>query len=48
MDLRAAVVVVTCAFQAGRVLAPPLYRFGLSRATRGTIRPTDISPSGEG
>jgi short-subunit dehydrogenase len=29
------------ALQAVRVLAPPLYRFGLDRATRGSLRPTN-------
>jgi uncharacterized protein len=31
------------ALQAVRVLAPPLYRFGLDRATRGALRPTDAA-----
>ena len=30
------------ALQAVRVLTPPLYRFGLLRATRGPLRPTNI------
>jgi short-subunit dehydrogenase len=30
------------AMQAVRVLAPPLYRFGLARATRGSLRPTRV------
>src|SRR5207249_4100009 len=30
------------ALQAFRVLTPPLYRFGLRRATRGSLRPTRV------
>jgi len=32
------------AFQAVRVLTPRLYRFGVRRATRGSLRPTGASP----
>jgi len=33
------------AFQAVRVLTPRLYRFGLRRATRGSLRPTEAGPA---
>ena len=30
------------AMQIVRLIAPPLYRFGLQRAARGTVRPTQV------
>jgi NADP-dependent 3-hydroxy acid dehydrogenase YdfG len=35
---------VLAAGQAARVLVPRLYRYGLGRATRGSMRPTDATP----
>jgi short-subunit dehydrogenase len=32
------------AMQVFRMLAPPLYRFGLRKVAQGTIRPTDVEP----